>query len=341
MIAFEDASIQGLVLHHVSADEPRTIISDHLFSFGGDDEEAVMKKVFLKPFAASSFTFEFAHDVGLEYNVLFNLVKEIQAGGDLVDHSGGIIKHLIATSTHHNIKDGDVFVAKFQNLKLDNEYYDAVGIYKYEDKDSFMETSFPNKKAALSFRKGIGTRKPDKACLVVLTAEPFTILVIDNNSADTEYWHADFIRHRPKSDHVNSTNNFLTITKDFIAGQIPHEFDISRTDQMDLLNRSVEYFKTHDQFSKEDFEKEVFYHDNIIESFRKFDESYRSQHEMEVADEFEISRQAVKKQARIFKSVLKLDKNFHIYIHGGREMIERGVDDDGRKYYKIYYNEEN
>jgi hypothetical protein len=38
--------------------------------------------------------------------------------------------------------------------------------------------------------------------------------------------------------------------------------------------------------------------------------------------------------------VLKLDKNFHIYIHGGRDMIERGVDESGRKYYKIYYNEE-
>ena len=62
---------------------------------------------------------------------------------------------------------------------------------------------------------------------------------------------------------------------------------------------------------------------------------------MELADSFEISAQAVKKQARVFKNVLKLDKNFHIYIHGNREMIEQGVDENGRKYYKIYYEEEN
>jgi hypothetical protein len=59
-----------------------------------------------------------------------------------------------------------------------------------------------------------------------------------------------------------------------------------------------------------------------------------------VADSFEISTQAVKKQARIFKSVLKLDKNFHIYIHGNRDMIEQGVEKDGRKYYKIYFENE-
>ena len=49
----------------------------------------------------------------------------------------------------------------------------------------------------------------------------------------------------------------------------------------------------------------------------------------------------MKKQARAFKSVLKLDKNFHIYIHGDRNMIEQGIDNDGRKFYKIYYQEEN
>lgn len=41
-----------------------------------------------------------------------------------------------------------------------------------------------------------------------------------------------------------------------------------------------------------------------------------------------------------FKGVLKLAKNFHIYIHGDRNKIEQGVDEKGRKYYKIYYEQE-
>lgn len=79
----------------------------------------------------------------------------------------------------------------------------------------------------------------------------------------------------------------------------------------------------------------------MIRSFRQFDQAYRSEHEMDISDSFEINAQAVRKQARVFKSVLKLDKNFHIYIHGNRDLIEQGVDEKGRKFYKIYYEEEN
>ena len=42
---------------------------------------------------------------------------------------------------------------------------------------------------------------------------------------------------------------------------------------------------------------------------------------------------------RSIKRVIKLDKNFDIYIHGNSELIEQGEDNKG-KYYKVYYNEE-
>jgi hypothetical protein len=61
---------------------------------------------------------------------------------------------------------------------------------------------------------------------------------------------------------------------------------------------------------------------------------------MNIVSEFDISTSAVKRQSKVFKNVLKLDRNFHIYIHGDRELIEKGVDPDGRKYYKIFYKEE-
>ena len=106
------------------------------------------------------------------------------------------------------------------------------------------------------------------------------------------------------------------------------------------MNRAVEYFKSHDTFDKAEFEQEVFEDKGIIKSFRSFDQSWQQEHELDIADGFEISAQAVKKQARVFKSILKLDKNFHIYIHGDRELIEQGVEKDGRKFYKIYYDTE-
>ena len=64
-------------------------------------------------------------------------------------------------------------------------------------------------------------------------------------------------------------------------------------------------------------------------------------HEAQIDNQFDISAPAVSTQNRFFKSVLKLDKNFHVYIHGDRSKIERGMEADGRKFYKIYYREEN
>ena len=78
----------------------------------------------------------------------------------------------------------------------------------------------------------------------------------------------------------------------------------------------------------------------MISSFQDFDTTYRIENTVELDDKFEISNQAVKKQSRIFKSVLKLDKNFHVYIHGDKDLIEKGTDNDGRKFYKIYYENE-
>ena len=47
-----------------------------------------------------------------------------------------------------------------------------------------------------------------------------------------------------------------------------------------------------------------------------------------------------KKYKISYAILIKLDKNFHIYIHGDRQLIEQGVEKDGRKFYKIYYDEE-
>jgi hypothetical protein len=112
---------------------------------------------------------------------------------------------------------------------------------------------------------------------------------------------------------------------------------VTKTDQIDLLHRSAEYFKTHENFDKKEFEEEVLQDTGMIKSFRQFDRNYREERELESMDDFEISPQAVKKQMKVFKSVLKLDKNFHIYIHGNTDLIEQGVENDGRKFYKILF----
>lgn len=340
MIQTDDCILSQLILHNIRSGENRSILSEQTIELDEEIDSNLLKKIFLKPFVNQTTTFEFQHKINLDYNVLFGLAKGIYEEADFTEQSIKIAEHLIENSKHPNIKDGDLFIAKFEDIQLNNKHYQGLGIYKFEEKESFIETSVKAKEISIELRKGIGNKKPDKACLIIFTDEPYTLLIIDNNSNETEYWQEDFINHKAKNDFVNNTTNFLTLTKDFITEQIPQEYEVSKADQIDLLNRSVDYFKSHDTFDKNEFEETVFQDKGIIKSFRSFDQSFQEQHELDLSDSFEISTQAVKKQARAFKSVLKLDKNFHIYIHGDRELIEQGVDKDGRKFYKIYYEDE-
>ena len=340
MIRIEETVISNLILHRIGMEEKRETVSSRPAGLLQGEEIDTLKKILLKPFEKYAATFEFAHEMGIHYNVLFGLAKALAEGDDFIEISQKILRHLVSVSKHPNIKEGDLFVAKFEDVWLENKSYEGLGIYKFEEKETYIETAAADREMSMQFKKGLGNRKPEKACLVIFTEEPYTLLIIDNSSADTDYWQNEFIKHKPKNDPVNNTHDFLSLTKNFVTGRMPQEFKVNKADQIDLLNRSVEYFKTHDTFDKAGFEEEVLHHDVIIESFRKFDQVYKKEHAVELSDNFQISPQAVKKQARVFKSVLKLDKNFHVYIHGNRELIEQGVDEDGRKFYKIYYEQE-
>jgi hypothetical protein len=74
----------------------------------------------------------------------------------------------------------------------------------------------------------------------------------------------------------------------------------------------MKYFKEKDSFDLDEFSEEVIENPKAIESFKKFSQEYNEEFDAGLDQPFDISVAAVKKQSRVFKSVLKLDKNFHI-----------------------------
>ena len=103
----------------------------------------------------------------------------------------------------------------------------------------------------------------------------------------------------------------------------------------------MKYFKEKESFDINEFANEVIANKEGIESFKSYKKSYEEEFDTQISDSFDISDAAVKKQAKAFKSILKLDKNFHIYIHGNKELIEKGFDDNkSMNYYKVYFREE-
>jgi CRISPR/Cas system-associated endonuclease/helicase Cas3 len=198
------------------------------------------------------------------------------------------------------------------------------------------------RKLRLGAEQGINVRKLDKGCLIlnIEQEEGYKILIVDNsNKSEAQYWKMDFLNIKPSVDAFHQTHNFMNLTRQYVGDQLDEEFSVTKADKIDLLNRSVNFFKSHDIFNQNEFETEVLEDASVIESFRKYEKSLDQ--DSAFAGSFEISAPAVKRQVRIFKSVLKLDKNFHIYIHGNRDLIEKGFDETkNRHFYKIYFDQE-
>jgi hypothetical protein len=301
----------------------------------------LLVEYFLSNFNSPEYhAFTFSNN-DLSLNAVYKFVQQIFAEPETFhEQSISIAKHLYDVSQHPNIKAGDLYVARLSDVFIDNQLVEAVGIFKCENKETYLKLDAFD----LSADEGINLHKLDKGCLIldIDSEEGYKILIVDNaNKSEAQFWRSDFLNIKPLSDAFHHTHNFMNLTREYVSNQLDEEFSVSKADQIDLLNRSMDFFKSREQFNKAEFESEVLGDVDVIESFRNFGKNFQSNHELDVVDNFEISVHAVQRQARVFKSVLKLDKNFHIYIHGNRQLIEKGFDEvTGKHFYKLYFDEE-
>jgi hypothetical protein len=308
------------------------------------DVRHLLKHYFLFSFKSSEY-FNFHHETDLKFNETYNYVSEIFDNPEnLLEQSVNLAKHLYEQSVHPKIKGGEFYTVYFKDCIIDGETVDAVGLFKSENKDTFLKVYPSGDGFEIESEKGININKLDKGCLIFNTEREngYVVAVVDNTNKgiEAQYWMDDFLHLRPRKDEYYNTQNILSFTKHFIKNELPQQFEVSKADQIELLNKSAKFFKENDSFDMEDFTNEVIEYSDMIEKFNQSKSVYAKEHEVEFLDNFAISESAVKKQTRGLKSVIKLDKNFHIYIHGNRELIEQGEDRKG-KYYKVYYQEEN
>lgn len=318
-------------------------LSEEILDFKDPRMEAVLKKILDQTFRNEEmFRFMEPADHGS------NPVKHYAAGilnspDNLVEQSQSIARYLHEKTDNPILKGGFLMVIYLSKCMNRHQEMEAVALLKFENKESFLKFHSEPGQIDLNFEEGIPASKPDKACLILNTEQELgyeVYFTLNGRTADTKYWMTDVLGLKAAEDPFHFTSNVLKVTKEFVTKEMPDEFPLSKTDTIEILNRSISYFKENENFDKDEFAETVFVDDRVIDSFKKYDEDYCKYNDLPTADNFEIDNKAVKKQAKIFKSVLKLDKDFHIYIHGNREKIERGVDPDGRKFYKIYFEEE-
>ncbi|MBC7534111.1 MAG: nucleoid-associated protein [Ferruginibacter sp.] len=310
--------------------------------------DGLLHKLLLKYFLSSINENElnrFTHLHDVKMNEVYQYVTRIfHDKENFIKHSNQLAQFLYSKSTHVKVKEGELCVVLLDNVPFENDVVQALGIFKSENKETFLKIFEHGESLEMIREDGINVNKPDKGCLIFKSnaADGYKVCVIDhtNKQQDAQYWVNDFLQVQPIADNYHHTDKYLALCRQFAGNEFPEQFNAGKSDQLEMMNRSMDYFKTHDQFNMDEFATEVIHQPEVVDSFKNYKKNFEAARNYEIEDEFDISLAAVKKQQKLFKSVLKLDKNFHIYIHGRRDLIEKGTDESGKKFYKIYFEEE-
>jgi hypothetical protein len=347
MFDSSEARLKKLIVHRVGnkvlEDELR--LASHVVDLDTHKEQiSILENYFLSSFKEPIY-YQLTHATDLELNEVYSISSLLfESPRSFVKKSQEFARILYEYSTHPRIKTGELYVVYFENCIFNNEDVDAIGIFKCETTENFMTVLDEDDGFGIAVSSGINLKKPEKGCVILNTEadEGFRVMLLDglSTSSEVQYWKDEFLKLKPVADNFYQTRNYLNLAKTFVTERLDEDFEVTKADQIDYLNRSLEYFRKNEQFNEQNFASEVFEHQSVIKSFKKFKTDFQDENDVRIVSEFEISNPAVKRTAKVFKSVLKLDRNFHIYIHGDKELIERGVDEDGRKYYKIYYDNE-
>lgn len=345
MLSYQQSILEKLIVHFVgnpSNEEPLQL-SAACHEFADEHHDDLLR------FLMHAFKTEGFYQFNMSGNPVYDACKALfEEKQSMEEASVTIAKKLYEESTHPKILPGDLLVARIREVNLSNELHDAIVILKAETEDPFMQVEWKGEVSDAILSRGYRLDRVDKACLV-LSANPlegYKVLVVDKtngNAAEAQYWTDAFLDLEVSEDSYHFTQQYMNITRQYVREQLPEDFQVTPADQIAMLNRSSKFFKEKDQFALEEFADEVIGSPEVADAFKQYaaENVEMSGGDHSVSEAFDINRQAVKKHAGMFRSVLKLDKNFHLYIHGNRNMIERGFDQDKNlNYYKVYFNNE-
>lgn len=346
MIDFKEARLTHLVVHKVgNKSRGEGVIASRSLYELDEEKQLVLESYFLNTFKAEEF-FRFTHDASLDLNEVYSYCTRIFSGDDLLVQSVHILNHLYLQTAHPNIRQGELYVARFSNCIVEGVALDAIGIFKSENKEAFLRFGESANTLEMRIEQGVSTKRLDKGCLIFNTyaEDGYSAMLVDHISDEAQYWKDHFLRIERIQDNSFQTDAYLNLAREFCQEVIAQGED--KKEQVLFLNKSLNYFANNESFDPEAFREEVIENPEYKEKFDQYRLTYEEEQGLEHEAEFSISRYAVKNQRKHFRNLIKLDTQIHILLNTrdaaeAGQYLERGFDEErGMYYYKAYFNGE-
>lgn len=294
----------------------------------------------------SETTYQYFHESDeLELNPLFVYASRIfDDSNTFKETSTNIARQLYESSDHPKIHSGELIVVLFENCEYEGDKCDALGLFKSESKAKYLDVTFTGDSYTFVENEGLNVNTLEKGAVVFNTKreEGFCVKILMRSSkrVDAKYWMNNFLHVRQQNDSFYKTQRIISLTKGFVHEVMGKDKSVSTIDRAELLMRASEYFSSNDYFDENTFCKEVFKNKQQSDFFEQYKEEILCEEKC-LSGPFEINKSLLKKQSKVFKNVIKLDKNFHIYVHGGEGLIKKGYDEEtGMEYYQLYFKKE-
>ncbi|GGD57052.1 nucleoid-associated protein [Muriicola marianensis] len=313
-----------------------------------DESRGLLKEFFLKPFREKEENYyTLDHEADVEFNEVYKAAKTIFMNpAALQEQSKLIARHLYDQSGHPHIKNGEVFVVRLSNIVLDKEKVEALGIFKSEIKQEFLQ--FEEKPGLLKMKleEGINLNKLDKGCLIfnVLPEEGYKVLSVDSNRYDAKYWLENFLGVEVLPDENFYTKNYLKFCQNFAKDVVLPAED--KQQEVLFMNRAVNHFAKNDDFEETRFLNEVMDNPDLIPEFKHYKVERGPKYSIEDVSSFPIANKAVSDTRKKIKNVINLDTNVQIRLdfinpESAERFVEKGWDEEKQMYYYlVYFNKE-
>jgi hypothetical protein len=307
-----------------------------------EQEGTELKKILCKPFNAPMQVHQFVHETELNQNEMYNHVTDVFSNGnELASISKSIVQILYRLSGDYSIKAGEVFFMMLDEITTEAGKTNGMAIIKMDSTSKFIKANSLSQSIELLFDKGMMSKNIEKACLILNDdyQEGFYVYPYEKLVGETNYWDKYFLQSKARTDEFRQTNVLLNTYREFVMNDLPAE-QFSKKEKIDLVQNSMNFMiENNDSVTVDDFINQQLadpqYQDDYKESLRV----YVDDNDVQLQDTFSASKEAIQFQKKRFRSIIKLDKNFHIYVHSNEDLIERGDDEKG-KYYKVYFKEE-
>lgn len=349
MINLFNTHIESLSIHRVGNKSRNESIFLSENPYGLNDEIVpILKEYFFKSFREKEENyFQFAHEVDLEYNDMFNLATEIFENPSAIHEvSKKITKHLFEQSNHPHIKNGEVYVTYLTNVSIDNNLVDAIGVFKSELRTDFLQFEEKGSNLEMILQEGINLNKLDKGCLIFnhKKEEGYKILTIDSNRYDARYWLEHFLSVDAFQDENFMTKKYLKFCQEF-AKEVVFPAEDKKQEVM-FMNRAVNHFAKNDNFEETAFLNEVMDNPDLIPEFKSYKADRGEKYSIEDVTSFPIANAAVSDARKSIKNVINLDTHIQIKLdfinpESAEKFVEKGWDEEKQMYYYlVYFNKE-